>query len=272
MKQEKGILYVCATPIGHLSDCSYRLIDILGSVSYIAAENTRKTKILLSRYKIKAKVISLQKYNEESRVSLIGEWLAQGKDVAIVSDAGTPNIADPGAYLIKQMHNKGFTVSPVPGPSAVTALFSVSGMLASKFCFMGFFPKKQSEAEKLLGSLAKINEPLFFFETAKRLLKTMKWLSVNYNIDAVYLGKELTKIHETFYSGPIELVIKQLENTSIKGEWSFIIKLGKIEDDAVEKVARLKKSGLNNKQIIETAAMMGFKRNHIYNILCNQSY
>jgi 16S rRNA (cytidine1402-2'-O)-methyltransferase len=265
-----GTLFVCATPIGNLKDCSFRLLETLKKVNCIAAEDPKKTKVLLAHFEIKAKLIGLQKYNEAERVNSLANMLSQGKDVALVSDAGTPNIADPGAHIISQLIEKGHSVIPIPGPSAVTALLSVSGILANKFCFMGFFPKKNLEAKKLIEQSLALDLPIVFFETAKRLIKSINWINDNYHVHKIAIGKEITKKFETYISGSCDKILEDLKNHNIKGEWCFTVWLSKQQDqnDIIEtKIKQLIEFGLTNKQVVEVVRLMGFPKNKAYRIV-----
>jgi 16S rRNA (cytidine1402-2'-O)-methyltransferase len=259
--KNQGQIYICATPIGNLDDCSFRLIHTLKAVPIIAAEDTRKSKILLQKFKIQAKLISLQKYNEQARLSFFKQKLSQGLDIAILSDAGTPNISDPSAHITNQLLKDGFKVTPIPGPSAITALISCSGILANQFFFAGFFPKKKQEAENLLTQLLCLNIPIIFFESAKRLLKTLSFLENFPNIPEIFLAKELTKLHETHYFGTISEVKNILQPKthnapSLKGEWCFMLKATKLTAPLYEnKILELQKLGLDLKQ----AAAIGTK-------------
>jgi len=153
----RGTFFIVGTPIGNLNDCSFRLVDTLKNVHLIAAEDTRTIQNLLHRYSIKNKVISLEKHNEARRLTTITAILDKGLDVALVSEAGTPNIADPGSYVISEIHALGYPVVPIPGPSAPTTLLSISGLLANQFYFAGFFSEKKwrclyfTQASKKLG-------------------------------------------------------------------------------------------------------------------------
>ena len=142
-----GKFYVVATPIGNLSDLTQRALDVLGSVDVIAAEDTRHSKILLQHFSIRTRLVSLHEHNEASKISLIVRLLEEGKSVALVSDAGTPLISDPGARLVAALHDAGIVPVPVPGPSAVSCMLSVAGQPVDRFCFEGFPPSRQAAAQ-----------------------------------------------------------------------------------------------------------------------------
>jgi 16S rRNA (cytidine1402-2'-O)-methyltransferase len=261
-----GTLYVCSTPIGNLSDCTFRLIDILKNVHKIAAEDTRTVRKLLSHFGITTPVFSLQMHNENQRISEVASYLADGKDIALVSDAGTPNISDPGAHLIKQLSLKEIPVSPVVGASAISAILSVSGILANQFIFGGFFPKKRQQ----IGPILKIAEdqalPVVCFDSPNRLMDNLRWLNENHAIDYLCVGKELTKKFETLISGSVEEVMGKLENTTLKGEWCYVFTLCKPTNNAQDpRIRHLFDLGVDLKQMTYIGKeLLGISKSDIY--------
>ena len=235
MQKTIGSLYVCGTPIGNLQDCTERLKKILSSVDIIAAEDTRKAQILLAHFDIKKKCISLEKYNESKRINYLKELLLEGKNIALISEAGTPNIADPGAYLIDNLLQENIKIIPIPGVSSVTTLLSIAGVLANQFIFLSFCPKKKAQLEKHIKLAEETNMPLIYFETGKRLLKTLALLNEIDSEIYLFLAKELTKIHERYFRGNIMEITAQLENTSLKGEWCFLLKTAKTTTKKIKK-------------------------------------
>ena len=167
------MLYIVATPIGNLMDLSYRAIDILQKSDLIAVEDTRKSKILLNHYNINIKTISLHEHNEKQIVVKLLDLLRQGKNISLISDAGTPLISDPGYHLVRAAHLENIPVSPIPGPSAVMAAVSSSGIAVDQFIFIGFLPAKLSQKQKVLLDLALEQRTMIFFEAPNRLLKTV---------------------------------------------------------------------------------------------------
>ena len=262
-----GTLYVCATPIGNLSDCSTRLISTLKSVDCIAAEDTRVTQQLLRHFEFKTPLISLQKFNEASRVDQIAGLLSEGKDVALVSDAGTPALSDPGALLVGGLIARGFRISPIPGPSSITTLLSVAGLPADLFYFGGFFPRKEAEATTLLASLQRLQVPLCFLESPKRIVKTLGWLTELYPTAKIVLGKELTKTYEWFHHGTPASALEALDTTLVKGEWCFVTSLPKqVPKDVHTVVSDLKSHGLSLSQVVYvTQSLLGLPKNTVYN-------
>lgn len=266
-----GTLFVCATPIGNLSDCSPRLLETLSQAHLIAAEDTRITSRLLAHFNIKTPLLSLHQHNEAQRVHLIKTHLAKGEHVALVSDAGTPNISDPGALLVNQLSQEGFSIVPIAGPSAITALLSIAGILANHFLFTGFFPKKESEAQAALDHWKVVNSPIVCFETSLRLEKTLTWLDHTQQVDHMVLAKELSKQYETVYRGTPHEILKALKENSIKGEWCFVITLfpQKTESDSQigHVVEALKQEGLSTRQILHVAKLLQYPKNKVYDFI-----
>jgi 16S rRNA (cytidine1402-2'-O)-methyltransferase len=261
-----GKLYICATPIGNLGDVSQRLLDTLAKVSVIAAEDTRVTQRLLDRFNIRKKMVSLQKFNENARIDHISNYLKNGEDVALVSDAGTPNIADPGAYTVACIRELGFEVVAVPGPSSVTAFLSIAGVLANQFYFGGFFPKKDSEALAFIQKIAVLESPWLFFESGLRVEKTLQFLSKHVDIEKIVLGKELTKQFETVYSGSYEAVYEQFKEGSPKGEWVVLVVSRPPQKPPLDDlIASLKQQKMSPSQMRFVAhSLLHYPKNEVY--------
>jgi len=224
------ILYIVATPIGNLEDISKRALRILSEVDLILCEDTRVTKKLLDRYQIKTPTLSYHQHSKLKKIDYILEQLGKGKNLALVSDAGTPGISDPGNKLISltmERYND-LTIIPVPGPSAVTAAVSVSGLPMDKFIFLGFPPVKKKR-KKFFEEIINSKYPVIFYESPYRIIKTLTELSNMNNKLSVVVCRELTKKFETIYRGKIEEAIKEIENPpaggKIKGE--FVVIVGK---------------------------------------------
>lgn len=219
-----GKLYIVATPIGNLEDITLRAIKILHKVDLILAEDTRVTKKLLSRYFIDRPILSYHQHSSESKRLGILRDLVNGKNIALVSDAGTPGISDPGNELIDFLLEKepDIEIVPIPGPSAITATLSASGLRTSKFVFLGFLPKKKRT--KLFNWLKEGKISFAFFESPKRILKTLDVLIEHLGEDRrVFIAREVTKLHETLYRGTIKEVIKRLRDEVIKGEIVVVV-------------------------------------------------
>jgi len=220
-----GQLYLVATPIGNLEDLTYRAAKTLKKVEVIACEDTRVTGKLLNYFGIENKVLlSCHAHNEKERSEEILGFLVEGKNVAFVSDAGTPGVSDPGAFLTKLALERGIVVVPIPGASAVTALISVSALSSSAFCFYGFLPRKEAELRDVF-RLAKLrSEPFLFYESPNRILKSLQCLLEEAPESQLCLGREMTKMYEEFFYGsPGELVERLKKKESIKGEFAGLI-------------------------------------------------
>jgi len=225
MSGKIGTLYIVATPIGNLEDLTFRALRILSEVDLILSEDTRVTKKLLDHYQIKTPTLSYHQHSKLQKTEYIIGLLKEGKNLAMVSDAGTPGISDPGNKLV-ELVIKGLgdevKVIPVPGPSAVTVAASISGLPMDKFLFLGFPPVKKKR-NKFFEEIANSKLPVVFYESPYRIIKTLTELS-NVNKDlSVAVCRELTKKFETIYRGKIDKVIKEIEKGEIKGEFVVVV-------------------------------------------------
>ena len=224
MQQKFGTLYVVATPIGNLDDISTRAIDTLNSVDLILAEDTRHSQILLSNYQVQTKMISFHEHNEKNKIDKIVNELEKGMSVALISDAGTPLINDPGYALVKLAKEKDINVIPLPGPSAPIAALSASGLSSDAFIYLGFVPVKESERANCFHRLKSQKETTIFFESPKRVLNTFKELkSFIGSSRRVSLAKEISKRHETIITNSIEEIINFLEDKPEHQKGEFVI-------------------------------------------------
>jgi len=222
-------LYVVATPIGNLEDFSFRALRILSEVDLILCEDTRVTKKLLDRYGIKTPTLSYHQHSKLQKIDYIINLLKQDKNIALVSDAGTPGISDPGGKLVEEAVeslNDSVKVVPIPGPSAVATAASISGFPVDKFLFLGFPPAKKKR-KKFFEEILNSSYPVVFYESPYRILKTLNELKENFQVSGfgfqVMVCRELTKKFETIYRGNIEKVIESVKNNMIKGEFVIII-------------------------------------------------
>ncbi len=217
-------LYIVATPIGNLEDITLRALRILKEVDFILCEDTRQTKVLLDKYEIKTQTLSYFQHSKPGKVNQIIDLLKQGKDLALVSDAGTPGISDPGNKLIEQVVKElpDVKIEPIPGPSAVISALSISGLPTDKFIFYGFLPHKKGK-EKILKEIINNKFTSVFYESTHRILKTLNKLEELGLNKQVVVCRELTKKFETVYRGDINQVLNQLNNDTIKGEFVVII-------------------------------------------------
>lgn len=218
-----GTLYVVATPIGHLEDITYRAVRILGEVDLIACEDTRQTRKLLTRYQIATPTISYHEHNERQRARYLIEQLKAGRSVALVSDAGTPTIADPGLTLIQQAIAHNIRVVPIPGPSALITALMAAGISAEPFLFIGFLPARQSARRNQLEALRSWPYTLICYEAPHRIRAALKDMLLVWGDRQVVLARELTKLHEEFHRGHLSELAEQFHQRSIKGEIVLVV-------------------------------------------------
>ncbi len=218
-----GNLYVVATPIGNLEDLSFRALRILSQVEAIACEDTRQTLKLLSRYKIKKRLISYFQPKEGQKIPQIIGLLEEGKDVALVSDSGTPGISDPGFKLVREAISRGLKVIPVPGPSALTAALCAAGLPAHRFLFLGFPPAKKERAKKLLKSLKDEEATIIFYLPPRKLADFLEAVEEVLGSRPSVLARELTKMHEEFIREDVRKLREKLGRIVLKGEVTLLI-------------------------------------------------
>lgn len=219
-----GTLYVVATPIGNLEDITFRAVRVLKEVQVIAAEDTRHTGKLLARYDIKKNLVSCHEHNEEARIPELILRLNKGDDIALVSDAGTPSVSDPGYRLIRACTKEGIRVIPIPGPSAVVAGLSVSGLPTDSFLFLGFLPRKSGKRQTLLQELKKERATLVFYESPRRLIALLREIAETMGDRSAMVAREITKIHEEYLRGDLSFIISTLEQReSVKGECALFV-------------------------------------------------
>lgn len=217
-----GTLYLVSTPIGNLEDITYRAVRILASVDLIAAEDTRKTKILLDHYNITKPMVSYHSFNERQRaLELINKLLA-GQSIAVVSDAGTPGISDPAFFLVRAALEKAIPVVPIPGPTAFATALVVSGLPTDRFVFEGFLPTKKGRKTKL-ESLRSEPRTIILYESPHRVLKTLTDIATYWGNRHVVVARELTKKFEEIVRGPIQSVLQELSKKPPKGEYVLVV-------------------------------------------------
>ena len=222
-----GQLFVVGTPIGNLEDVTLRAISTLQSVDIILAEDTRNSKKLLDAHKIETKMISYHEHSNDKEIKKIIDLLLEGKDLALISDAGTPTISDPGYGLIRDCIKHDIVIIPIPGVSAITAAMSVSGLPSDSFTFVGFLPQKKGRLKKI-ELLKNIENTVILFESPYRLEKTLNQLLDHLGNRSVVVGRELTKLYEEVIRGNLTDVIKYFSKSKVKGE--IVIMIGKDDD------------------------------------------
>lgn len=265
-------LYIVSTPIGNLEDITLRAIDILQDVDLIACEDTRTTKKLLARYRIQKQLTSYHEHNEVEKAAELLSALKEGKSIALVSDAGTPGISDPGYRIVKLASENEIEVIPIPGASAAIAALSVSGLPTSSFCFLGFLPKQNKKLTESLRTIKDRPETLIFYESPKRVIKTLEAMSEVFGKRNISVSREITKIYEETLRGELSEVISDLKSReSIKGEIVLVVQ-GNTEDEeifdseTIDKVLKhLKKEGHTLKDAVkQITSDSGMSKSTVY--------
>jgi 16S rRNA (cytidine1402-2'-O)-methyltransferase len=251
-------LYLVATPIGNLEDITLRALRVLREADLIACEDTRQTQKLLQHYDIRKPLVSYHEHNEAARTVEILAALERGESVALVSDAGTPLVSDPGYRLVTAAIERGFSVIPIPGPSAAVAALAASGLPSDEFRFIGFVPSKAGARRNALDSLAGETATVIAYESPHRILETLADMAEILGERRIVLARELTKIHEEFLRGSAQAVREQLEQRpTVKGEITLVIagaEGGESIADPVAEVQRLEAAGLDRMDAIKTVA------------------
>jgi 16S rRNA (cytidine1402-2'-O)-methyltransferase len=218
-----GTLYIVATPIGNLEDITLRALRVLKEAAVIAAEDTRHSRHLLDRHAIAAPLTSYHDHNKEEKAPVLVARLLEGQDVALVSDAGTPGISDPGYFLINLAVSQGVPVVPVPGATAAIAALSVSGLPTDRFAFEGFLPQKQVARTKRLQALAKEERTLIFYEAPHKVLRTLEDMLAVLGDRKAVITRELTKVHEETLRGTLAEILERLKSGVIRGEFTIVL-------------------------------------------------
>jgi 16S rRNA (cytidine1402-2'-O)-methyltransferase len=269
-----GTLYLVATPIGNLKDITYRAVEVLKAIDVIACEDTRHTRKLLNAYEISAKVISYHEHNEIERAEELSLQLLNGKSIAVVSDAGTPGINDPGFRLVQKCIEVGIDVVPVPGAVAFVNAAIASGLPTDSIFFSGFLPSKTGDRKKRLRELADIPATLIFYETPHRIVAALRdAIEVLGDRDAA-LAREITKLHEQFIRDKLSKIIQQVATEPVRGEIVLIIGRSdgtpeKRDDISISaRVAHLESEGLDHKAALKQAAKeRGIGKSEAYRLL-----
>jgi 16S rRNA (cytidine1402-2'-O)-methyltransferase len=269
----RGALYVVATPIGNLQDLGARAIDVLASVDLILAEDTRHSAKLLGHYGIGTACRSFHEHNEARQVTRVVERVAAGEGIALISDAGTPLISDPGFRLVSALRERGLRVVPVPGPSAAISALSVAGLATDRFCFEGFLPTRASARRRHLQSLSTEERTLIFYESPRRVLQSVADMGAAFGPDRdAALAREMTKLHETIVAGSLAELHARLEAHPEQRRGEFVVVVAGAEPAGDEGVAaragellRALMEEMPVKQAVSVAARVtGAKRNALY--------
>lgn len=269
---EKSVLYVVATPIGNLKDVTYRAIEVLSSVDHIAAEDTRHSARLFKQYQIPTPCSALHEHNERQVAHTIIEKIKKGETWALISDAGTPVVSDPGYYLIKTAREQGIKIIPIPGPNAAIAALSASGMPSDRFVFEGFLSAKSVARQKHLQSLLFESRTLVFYESPHRLLATLKDMaSIFGGQRTIVFARELTKTYETIRYGTLHelLEVIQQDAQQLKGEMVLIVAGAEVVPETASAEAEQTLGILLEELPVKQAAhlaskLTGVKKNELY--------
>ncbi len=260
-------LYVVATPIGNLDDITLRALDVLKNVDYIAAEDTRNTSILLEKYSISTKLISYHKFSETKKVDLFINYLKEGASVALVSDAGTPLISDPGEILVESVLNEGFKVIPISGASAVVTLLSAIPRKKESFKFIGFIPRVKNQITEIIDE--NNQENLVFYESPNRLIQTLNVINENLPNKKIAIGRELTKKFEEIKVDTVSNILEYYKNNTLKGEIVCMLYADDSEQkkDLTLEIKKLKSLNLKDKEIAKILSVLfNVNKNDVYNL------
>lgn len=272
-----GQLYLCGTPIGNLEDMTFRAIRILNECDFIACEDTRQTIKLLNHFEIKTKMISYHKHNEEKSALFFIEQLKNGKNIALVSDAGMPVISDPGSILIKYALENDIKIIPIPGPSAFLLALVASGFDINNFSYYGFLPHKQKDKSQLWELIKKNKTVSVLYESPHRLISTLDEILIALGDINICVCRELTKKYEEFFRGSVKESINYFNEKNIRGEFCIVIDSFKEEisftdislDNEIDNLINL---GLSKKEISKVLSKkFNINSKEIYNILINKN-
>lgn len=269
----KGTLYIVSTPIGNLEDITLRALRILKEADVIAAEDTRHTLKLLTHYGISKPVISYWGEKEQQKAEEVIGRLGNGQSVALVSDAGTPGISDPGGVLVRRALQEGIEVVPVPGPAALIAALTISGFSTEEFVFSGFLPAKQSQRRRFLEELSLEKRTMVLYESPHRVVESMAEMAEIFGGRRMVIAREITKLYEEVMRGTVSEVFERLANSRIVGEFVLVIE-GRPEgegalgtDDAIREIRALMKKGLGRKEAVKrVAGQYGLSKKELYDL------
>ncbi|OOF54785.1 16S rRNA (cytidine(1402)-2'-O)-methyltransferase [Rodentibacter genomosp. 2] len=274
MNNVTGILYIVATPIGNLQDITQRALDIFSQVDLIAAEDTRHSGLLLSHYGIKKPFFALHDHNEQEKAHILVEKLKQGSNIALISDAGTPLISDPGFHLVRQCREAGIKVVPLPGACAAITALCASGIASDRFCFEGFLPAKTKARKDKLENLSEEDRTLIFYESTHRILDTLADMQDVLGEDRyVVLAREITKTWETIVGDTIKNLRQWLveDSNRTKGEMVLIVEgkpkqenEGELSPQAVKALSLIVQELPLKKAAAIVAELYGYKKNALY--------
>lgn len=241
-----GKIYLVPTPIGNLGDITLRALEVLKSVDLIAAEDTRQSLKLLNHFNIKKSLISYHKHNEQGKSEELIDRVRNGENIAVISDAGTPGISDPGGIVLKKCIENGIDVEVLPGATAFTTAIIYSGLDTSAFIFRGFLPRENKEKKEFVESLKDRRETIIFYESPYRVIDTLTFLKENFGNRNIAICRELTKLHEEIYRGSLEEAICYFNDNIPKGEFVLVLQGKSLEEIRNENVAKWEDMGIKD--------------------------
>jgi 16S rRNA (cytidine1402-2'-O)-methyltransferase len=270
---KNGVLYVVATPIGNLQDISARALEVLGKVDLVAAEDTRHSRTLLTHFGIDTRMLSLHEHNEHQALEKVIGRLQRGESVALISDAGTPLISDPGFILVRECHRQGITVSPIPGASAAIAALSASGLASDSFLFLGFPNRNKAARRAEFDGLINETRTMLFYESSHRVKACLQDMSDIFGADRVgVVARELTKLHETILHDTLGSLCEALEQDPMQSKGEFVLvvsgcivnKSDDLAPDALRTLKLLMQELPLKRAAALTAKLTGEKKNRLY--------
>jgi 16S rRNA (cytidine1402-2'-O)-methyltransferase len=275
LKSSKPQLFIVATPIGNLSDISLRVKQSLDDCDFILAEDTRVSVKLLNHLGLKKRMFSCHDFNESSRLAMLSQAYGEGKSVALMSDAGTPLISDPGFQIVREAIALGMQITPIPGPSAFILALVASGLPCDRFIFEGFLPEKSTLLKARLQELSTETRTLIFYVSPHKLCKTLSYVYEIFGERQACMAREMTKLHEEFLRKNLSELLKDLKDTKIMGECVLVVAGADKEDhcheatelEVLAAVRDLRAKGLGVKEIsVECAKRLGWKRSRVYEL------
>lgn len=279
---DNGKLYLVPTPIGNLKDITLRALEVLKSSDIIAAEDTRQTLKLLNHFEIKKQLISYHKFNEQSKGNEIIDLLKEGKNIAIVSDAGTPGISDPGSVIVEKCIAENVDFEVLPGATAITTALVYSGLDTTKFLFRGFLPRENKERKIITDELLNSQETLIFYEAPHRLLDTLSYLLDTFGDRNIAVCRELTKLYQEIFRGKLSEAVNHFVDNKPRGEFVLVLEGKKLEDIKEEKkqewvnlsieehILKYMNEGINKKEAIKLVAKdRELPKNEVYKFSTN---
>ena len=274
-----GILYIVPTPIGNLADMTYRGVNVLNEVDLIYSEDTRTSRVLLKHYNINTPQKSYHKFNEKEKCNEIIGYLKNGKNVAVISDAGTPGISDPSNILVKEVLENNLTICPLPGATALIPALVASGFDTQTFYMIGFLPKKKKQRESILDKLKTFQIPLVFYESNHRIVDTLTEFKDFFSDAKVCIAREISKIYETFYRGKLCDILVNITEIVLKGEFVIVVMPRDLSEESNsiylsdEHVLNLYKNKFKEHKLTQACKLiaeeLGCSKKKIYDIIVN---